>query len=35
MINYTTLKKISQHIIYVIFSNNVTINFTIVEIKET
>jgi len=35
MINCTTLKKISQHIICIIFSNNVVIHFTFVEIKET
>jgi hypothetical protein len=35
MINCTTLKTISQHIIYIIYSNNVVIHFTFVEIKET
>jgi len=35
MNDYKNLKTISQHIIYIIFSNNVAIHFTFVKKKET
>jgi hypothetical protein len=35
MINYTTLKTILQHIVYITFFNNLVIYFIFVERKET